>query len=80
MTNLLKVRNICKSIDNKQILSDVSLNIDKGELLVCSALTVQARLQHFIQSRALLTSTLDQLFTMMRKYVTYQCMLDVKEV
>ena len=33
MTNLLKVRNICKSIDNKQILSDVSLNIDKGEIV-----------------------------------------------
>ena len=33
MTNLLKARNICKSIDNKQILSDVSLNIDKGEIV-----------------------------------------------
>ena len=33
MTNLLKARNICISIDNKQILSDVSIDIDKGEIV-----------------------------------------------
>ena len=33
MTNLLKARNICISIDNRQILSDVSIDIDKGEIV-----------------------------------------------
>lgn len=33
MTNLLTAKNICKSINDKQILTDVSLNIGKGEIV-----------------------------------------------
>ena len=33
MTNLLTAKNICKSINDKQILTDVSINIGKGEIV-----------------------------------------------